>query len=84
MEFDQDAFERLSPEVRIEVQTYYLLRDTKRRQHQALERRGRPVATATRRDRPELSCRRHVAALPPALGFPPLPDPEILKKRRTE
>jgi hypothetical protein len=47
VEFDQDAFERLSPEVRIEVQTYYLLRDTKRRDHQALERRGRPVATAT-------------------------------------
>jgi hypothetical protein len=47
VEFDQDAIERLTPEVRIEVQTYYLLRDTKQRDHQGSERRGWPVATAT-------------------------------------
>jgi hypothetical protein len=47
VEFDQDAIECLSPEVRIEVQSYYLLRDTKRRDYRGSERRGRPVATAT-------------------------------------
>lgn len=40
VEFDADAIDRLSPEVRVEVQEYYVVRDTNRRDYHACERRG--------------------------------------------